>query len=94
MSPTTNFQCGWCFINKRCIKLESTLSGCPDSSCFSVPLEMKWIIHVSKRGGGKTTDFSVCFEIPKYLKTVVPFAVPVSIGEKNATKREEENLLN
>lgn len=49
---------------------------------------------MSKRGGGKTTDFSVCFEIPKYLKTVVPFAVPLSIGEKNATKREEENLLN
>lgn len=38
--------------------------------------------------------FSACLEIPKYLKTVVPFAVPVSRGEKNATQREEENLLN
>lgn len=41
MSAARNFQCGWCFINKRCIKLESILSGCPDSSCFSFPLEIK-----------------------------------------------------
>lgn len=42
----------------------------------------------------KHGDFSAYFKIPKYLKTVVPFTVPVSTGEKNATKREEENLLN
>lgn len=100
MSATTNFQCGWCFINKRCIKLESILSGCPDYSCFSFVSEIKWSelflwARVQKEGWWeKHEEVSACFEIPKYLKTVVPFAVPVSIGEKNATKREEEDLLN